>query len=82
MDHRPEGLGERMDERFERVDERFTQVDQRFDRLEGQVKEMRVALKDLHDDNKATNRVMVQGFIGLSGAMVAGCVLLAGASAF
>jgi hypothetical protein len=83
VDERFDRVDERfklVDQRFDRVDERFKQVDHRFDLVEDQVKEIRIALKDLHDDNKATNRAMVQGFPTLSGAIVAACALIVGAS--
>jgi Mg2+ and Co2+ transporter CorA len=74
------------DERFDhfekRVDERFDRVDERLSAIEESIKEIRVAIKNLHDDNMATNRVMMQGFITISGAIVAGCVAIAGASVF
>jgi len=77
---------DRIDERFDRADAevklRFEQVDERLNRIDGDLQEMRIALKDLHDDNRAANRVMTQGFIALSGAMVSGCVLIAGVAAF
>jgi uncharacterized coiled-coil DUF342 family protein len=96
LDHLSERMNERFDRvderfdrvdtemklRFERVDERFTEVDRRLGRVEGDLQEVRVALKDLHDDNRATNRVMTQGFIAIAGAIVTGCVLIAGAAAF
>lgn len=87
----------RVDQRFEQVDKRFdrfeAKVSQRFNQVEAtmkegfartdkQIGELRIAIKDLHEDNKATNRVMIQGFITLSGAIVAGCAIVAGASAF
>jgi septation ring formation regulator EzrA len=92
-DERLDHLSERMDERFdrvdaeiklrfERVDERFTEVDRRLGRVEGDLQEVRVALRDLHDDNRAMNRVMTQGFIAITGAIATGCVLIAGAAAF
>ena len=88
---------DRVDERFatfkKEVDERFSyfesevklrfeQVDERLDRIEGETKEIRIAIKDLHEDNKATLRVMMQGIITLSGSIVAGCAVVAGANVF
>lgn len=86
VDERFDNFEERVDERFMRVETemklRFEQVDERLDRIDDEVKGIRIALRDLHEDNKATNRVMTQGFIALSGAIVTGCVLVAGAAAF
>jgi hypothetical protein len=76
MDEHPEGLKERMDERFDRVDERFTTVDQRFGRVEGEIKEIRVAIKDLHDDNKAMRHTMTQSVIAICTVMTGGFVTM------
>jgi hypothetical protein len=84
VDRRFDRIDERfqeVDRRFDRVDERFTEVERRFDQVEGGMKELRVAVKDLHDDNKAMNRVMTQGFIAMAGVIGTGCVLIAGAAA-
>jgi hypothetical protein len=74
-DDRLNHFEKRVDERFDRVDERLTEMDRRLDGIDG-------AIKDLHDDNMATNRVMMQGFITISGAIVAGSIAIAGAAAF
>jgi hypothetical protein len=66
----------------ERLDHFEKRVEERFDRIDEAIKELRTAVKDLHDDNMATNRVMMQGFIGIAGAIVTGCVAIAGAAAF
>jgi hypothetical protein len=81
-DERLHHFEKRVDERFDRVDERFTDLDRRLDGIEEAIRELRVAIKKLHDDNMATNRVVMQGFITMSGAIVAGCVAIAGAAAF
>lgn len=82
-DERLDDLKGQMNERFDQVDQRFKQVDQRFDRVEGQVKELRRETKDefgeMRGDIKATQRLMVQGFIGISTLVVAGLgVMLTG----
>lgn len=79
-----------VDKRFDRfeasVNQRFDKADQAmkdgFSRVEDQFKELRIEIKGLHEDNKATNRVMLQGFLTFSGAIVASCAIVAGASAF
>jgi chromosome segregation ATPase len=81
-DERLDHFEKRVDERFDRVDERLKDVDRRLSAIEGSMRELRAAIKSLHDDNMATNRVMMQGFITISGAIVAGCVAVAGANAF
>lgn len=73
---------ERLNHFEKRVDERFNEVDRRLEGIEGSIRELRAAIKSLHDDNMATNRVMMQGFITISGAIVAGCVAIAGVNAF
>ncbi len=86
VDERFDTFKKEVDERFNyfesEVKLRFEQVDGRLDRIEGEIKEIRIAIKDLHEDNKANLRVMMQGIIGLSGSIVAGCALVAGANVF
>ncbi|HET7508444.1 MAG TPA: hypothetical protein VFJ53_08810 [Solirubrobacterales bacterium] len=66
----------------ERLDHFEKRVEERFDHVDEAIKELRGAVKDLHDDNMATNRVMMQGFIAIAGAIVAGCTAIAGVAAF
>jgi hypothetical protein len=93
IDERFDGFGSEISLRFKQVDERFDRadaemqlrfkgVDERLDRVDDGMRELRVAIKDLHEDNKATLRVTAQGFIAISGAIVAGCAIVAGVNAF
>ncbi|HET8815756.1 MAG TPA: hypothetical protein VFM51_12490 [Solirubrobacterales bacterium] len=86
MNQRFDDVDKRMDERFDdvnkRMDERFDQVNNEVALVREDVKELRVALRELHDDNKATNRLMLQGFMTMAGAIVTGCAAIAGANAF
>jgi len=76
-----------VDQRFDRVDakmnERFGQVDQRFGQVEANMKEgfarvdkeigeLRGEMKEMRGDIKATQRLMVQGFIGICTLMGTG----------
>jgi hypothetical protein len=86
-DERLDDLKGQMIERFDQVDadidRRFAQVDQRFGRVETQMKEgfaridkevgeLRGEMKEMRGDIKATQRLMVQGFIGICTLMGTG----------
>jgi uncharacterized protein YjbJ (UPF0337 family) len=85
-DERLDDLKGEMNGRFDQVDKRFDRVEGEIkgtrDELKGEIKGVRGEIKELRDDNKAIQRLMVQGFVTISGAMVAGCAIVAGANAF
>ena len=70
LDEFKENVNRRFDEvdrRFNEVDKRFDQVDKRLDRMDGDFRELRQAVNQLHN-------TMVIGFIGLAGLTVSGAV--------
>jgi hypothetical protein len=60
-----------VDKRFDAVDRRFDAVDRRFDKVDKR-------LDGIEADLKAMQRVMVQGTIALTTAMVAGFAAIVG----
>ena len=81
---------EKVDERFERVDERFERVGERFDRLDERLDKMddrfvqfdlRLERLEARMDAKFDSlyRLMLQGFVALSVAMIGGFATVAAA---
>lgn len=64
-DGRLDELSQKVDRGFERVDRLFERVDRRFEKVDADIKDLRVEIA-------AVQRTMVQGFIALTAAMLAG----------
>lgn len=64
-DGRLDALNQKVDLGFQYVDQRFDQIDQRFEKVDTDIRELRGQVAGLQ-------RTMIQGFIGLAAAMVAG----------
>ncbi len=66
------------DKRFDGVDKRFDAVDRRFDAVDKRFDKVDKRLDGIEADLKAMQRVMVQGAIALTSAMVAGFAAIVG----
>jgi len=60
---------EKVDERFDKVDERFEKVDERFDKVDERFERLEARFDAKFD---ALYRLMFQGFIAISAAMIGG----------
>ena len=65
----------RLDDFREEVNRRFNEVDRRLEKVEDEIKDLRHEMKSGFE---AVNKTMVQGFIGLSAAYIAGFAALVG----
>jgi tetrahydromethanopterin S-methyltransferase subunit G len=64
-DERLDDFGKHVDHRFDEVDRRFGEVNQRLDKVDAR-------LESMDDRMAAMQRTMVQGAVGMCGAMFAG----------
>ncbi len=64
-----------------RLDDFRAGVDRRFDKVEGEIRELRVEVKELRAEMKlgfeSVHRTMVQGFVALSASFIAGFAAIA-----
>jgi uncharacterized protein YPO0396 len=68
-DDRLDEFAVNVDKRFDRVDQHFDQVDKRLDRVDGELARVNDRLDDLM-------KVLIVGFIGLIGVIIAGVITL------
>jgi hypothetical protein len=70
----------RLDDFRGEVDRRFEQVDRRFDKVELEIQALRAELQEHRRETKlgfeSVHRLMVQGFVALSAAYIAGFAAL------
>jgi tetrahydromethanopterin S-methyltransferase subunit G len=67
-----------VDKRFDSVDKRFDSVDRKFDAVDKRFDKVDKRLDGIEGDLKAMQRVMVQGTIALTSAIVAGFAAIVG----
>jgi hypothetical protein len=75
-DGRLDDLSKKVDQGFARVDRSFEQVGRRFEKVDADIRDLRLEMRTeftaMRSEIGAIQRTMVQGFIALTAAMLAG----------
>jgi hypothetical protein len=71
-DERLDDFRGEVNRRFDGVDQRLGEVDRRFDKVDRRFDKVDVELQRMNDRLDTMGRVMIQGFVAMTGAIVAG----------
>jgi hypothetical protein len=77
-DERLDEFGAHVDRRFDAVDRRFDEVDRRFGEVDRRLDKVDHHLERLDDRLGSMQKTMVNGFVGMTAAIVAGFVAIMG----